>query len=83
MYFSGTSNSYANDVAERIGLDKDLISRARELLDCLKNNRSIQPLPKFQVKLKSTSHLSKLNIAKPDLEETNWGFWIKKNTFLC
>lgn len=69
--FSGVSNSFGFDVAESFGFDKDLISRAREILDCLKNNRPIEPLLQFQAKLKATSNLSKLNIPKPDVEETN------------
>lgn len=67
MCILGLSDSYAIDVAERTGLDKDLISRAREILDCLKNNRPIDTLPQFKAKLQSSRNLSRLNIPKPDL----------------
>ncbi|CAG9863939.1 unnamed protein product [Phyllotreta striolata] len=42
----GISKSFAIDVAEALGLDKDVIERARSIFECIANETSISPLDK-------------------------------------
>ncbi|KAJ8986006.1 hypothetical protein NQ317_013890 [Molorchus minor] len=61
----GVSNSFAFDIAEGVGLDKDILSRAKEILNCLKNNETIPPLPNSRRNYR-TEMVMELDIPEPD-----------------
>ncbi|KAJ8964564.1 hypothetical protein NQ314_004868 [Rhamnusium bicolor] len=59
----GVSNSFAFDIAEAVGLDKDVLTRAREIMDCLKHNKPIRPLERN--KSFRAENLTELDIPEP------------------
>ncbi|KAJ8952801.1 hypothetical protein NQ318_008118 [Aromia moschata] len=61
----GVSASFAFEVAETIGVDKNILLRAREILRGLRNNEIIQPL-KENIRTHNSKNLTKLNVPKPD-----------------
>ncbi|KAG5894164.1 hypothetical protein JTB14_001860 [Gonioctena quinquepunctata] len=63
----GVSKSYTFDIAKAIGMDTDLIDRAKEILECLQNNRPIRPLERLVRRNNfDPDNLDQLNIPEPD-----------------
>lgn len=64
---SGVSNSFAIDVAEAIGIDKEVIERARYFFNCIVNEEPVAPLEKILRRNNFDPYnFEKLNIPEPD-----------------
>ncbi|XP_018568658.1 mutS protein homolog 5-like isoform X2 [Anoplophora glabripennis] len=62
----GISSSFAFDISESIGFDKDVLVRAREIVECLKKNEPIHPLDQNLKKTCKVENLAELDIPQPD-----------------
>lgn len=69
----GVSSSYAFEVAAAAGLDSDIIQRARQIFENIKDNRPVPPLPHLMYRVDSGNHnsleafLADLDIPEPDI----------------
>nr|XP_023023464.1 mutS protein homolog 5-like isoform X1 [Leptinotarsa decemlineata] len=64
----GISKSYAITIAEAVGIDKDVIERAREILECLRNNQPLRPLERIRRRNNfDPDNLDQLNIPEADI----------------
>lgn len=59
----GMSNSYALDMAEAIGLGDDIVSRAREILESIEENKPLKPVEKDDKS--DGSEINVLEVPKP------------------
>ncbi|KAJ8918621.1 hypothetical protein NQ315_013127 [Exocentrus adspersus] len=62
----GISSSFAFDIAEGIELDRDVLLRAKEIMECLKLNAAIRPLIQNTRQNFNAENLAELEIPQPD-----------------